>query len=67
MKSPGGCDEPRPARAPASEADPKPEPGFGELLLANLRVVGWACVLGFAAYALWRGLRRLFPEVGWLQ
>ena len=46
---------------------PPAAPGFGELLRANLRVLAWALVLGLIAYATWRGLRGLFPEVRWLQ
>ena len=43
------------------------EPTFGELLRCNLRIVGVALVVLVLAYALWRGLAVLFPELAWLQ
>jgi len=43
------------------------EPSLRALLLANLRVVGFACALAVLAYGVWRGLAALFPELTWLQ
>jgi len=37
------------------------------LLMVNLRVLLIVSVLGAAAFALWRGLAALFPELKWLQ
>ena len=37
------------------------------LLVVNLRVLLIVSVLGAAAFALWRGLAALFPELKWLQ
>ncbi len=46
---------------------PPTEPTFAELLSANLRIVGAALALAVVAFALWRALAWLFPEVEWLQ
>ena len=44
--------------------EPRDPPSFRSLLIANLRVVGWALGLMLVAYALWRGLAELFPDDG---
>jgi len=58
-------DDARPAPEPTG--GPPPEPSFGELLRANLRVVGWLLAVALAAFAVWRALAWLFPEVAWLR
>ncbi|MDP6387461.1 MAG: hypothetical protein QGI93_14795 [Planctomycetota bacterium] len=47
-----------------SQSEPIP---LGTLLLVNLRLLLVVAVLGAAAFALWRGLAALFPEIDWLQ
>ena len=47
-------------------SQPEPIP-LGTLLLVNLRLLLVVAVLGAAAFALWRGLAALFPEISWLQ
>ena len=59
------ADEPRPSRE--GDGTPPPEPSFGELLRANLRVVGWLILVALAAFALWRALLWVFPDVAWLR
>ena len=51
-----------------SDPSPRPpSPSFGQLLVANLKVLGYGLLLLVFAYGVWRGLRVLFPEVSWLQ
>ena len=59
--------EPRGTEPEDGESEPQTEPTFAELLFANLRVVGGVLALAAVAFALWRALAWLFPEVEWLQ
>ena len=47
-----------------SKSEPIP---LGTLLLTNLRLLVVVAVLVAGAFALWRGLAALFPEIDWLQ
>ncbi len=44
-----------------------PEPSFGDLLRGNLRLLRWVVVVMIAAFATWRGLVWLFPDMPWLR
>lgn len=43
------------------------EPGFGDLVLTNLKLVGVVMVGLALAWGAWRGLAWLFPDISWLQ
>lgn len=50
-----------------TEHEPRPSLSFGELLRANVRLLALVVVYVALAYAGWRGLVWLFPDVAWLQ
>lgn len=43
------------------------QPGFGDLVLTNLKLVGVVMVGLALAWGAWRGLAWLFPDISWLQ
>ena len=51
----------------STDPDPDWTPSWNALFGANLRILLAASFVGALAYGLWRALRLLFPEVGWLQ
>ena len=52
---------------PQSEPDQQPEPTFGGLLRANLKLVGLVMLFAAVAFLIWRGLLLLFPDLEWLR
>lgn len=46
---------------------PLTPPGFGALLLANVKVLLGVTLFIALAFFIWRGVAALFPEIAWLQ
>ena len=49
------------------ESEPVKPPSLRELMIANLKVIGVVALVMVAAWLVWQGLARLFPETDWLQ